>query len=211
VPNTIAPDPFLNRRCCSATGFTFAELLLVVTILLIVSGLVFPPVLRMIADQPLKEAAERARAQIANVRLKALDSSAAWQFRFEPGGRRFLWMPEELPQATAGSNGAGAATSSTATSTQLTFGELPKGVNFLSDVNGIALTVERLPQQLVAGLPNGYQLAQVGWSAPLSFQPDGSAMDSELAVIDARDQQIRLSVRGFTGGVTVSSIETRRR
>jgi Tfp pilus assembly protein FimT len=201
----------LNRRCCSATGFTFAELLLVVTILLIVSGLVFPPVLRMIADQPLKEAAERARAQIANVRLKALDSSAAWQFRFEPGGRRFLWMPEELPQATAGSNGAGAATSSTATSTQLTFGELPKGVNFLSDVNGIALTVERLPQQLVAGLPNGYQLAQVGWSAPLSFQPDGSAMDSELAVIDARDQQIRLSVRGFTGGVTVSSIETRRR
>ena len=64
---------------------------------------------------------------------------------------------------------------------------------------------------MVAGLSNGYQMAQVGWSAPLTFQPDGSAMDSELAVIDVRDRQIRLAVRGFTGGVTVFSIETRRR
>lgn len=60
-------------------------MLLVLAILLIITGVVFPPVLRMMADQPLKEAAERARVQLASVRLKALDSSAAWQLRFEPG------------------------------------------------------------------------------------------------------------------------------
>ncbi|MFM9964980.1 MAG: hypothetical protein ACKV2Q_27585 [Planctomycetaceae bacterium] len=186
-------------------GFTFAELLLVLALLLIVSGLVFPPLLRMIADQPLKEAAERTRTQMAKARLKALDSSAAWEFRFEPGGGHYLWMPQERNSPTT--SGSGPANSTI----DLTFGQLPKGVKFVSDLNGVPLTVERLPQQLVAGLSDAYQMAQVGWSAPLTFQPDGSATDSEVSVIDGSNRQIRLTVRGFTGGVTVSSIETRRR
>lgn len=185
-------------------------MLLVLAILLIVTGVVFPPVLRMMADQPLKEGAERARVQLASVRLKALDSSAAWQLRFEPGGRRYLWMPTETV-STAANASSSAVTSHTNAATGPTAGELPKGINFGGDLNGVPLPAERLSQELIAGLPNAYQLAQVGWSAPLTFQPDGSAADSELSVIDARNRQIRLTVRGFTGGVTVSSIETRRR
>jgi len=92
-----------------------------------------------------------------------------------------------------------------------TSGELPKGIQFSSDIKGVPLTVERLPQEVVAGMANAYQLSQVGWSAPVTFQPDGSAVDSELAVIDATNRQIRLNVRGFTGGVTVSPIEMKRR
>lgn len=182
-------------------------------ILLIITGVVFPPVLRMMADQPLKEGAERARVQLASVRLKALDSSAPWQLRFEPGGRRYLWMPTEPPASadkSAASN-TGVVTTSASTTAGPTVGELPKGITFANELNGTPFPVERLPQELVSGLPNAYQLAQVGWSAPLTFQPDGSSADSELAVTDARNRQIRLTVRGFTGGVTVSTIETRRR
>lgn len=189
-------------------------MLLVLAILLIITGVVFPPVLRMMADQPLKEGAERARVQLASVRLKALDSSAAWQLRFEPGGRRYLWMPMETNSAatsTSTSTSSNAATSPSNTAAGPTAGELPKGISFSSDLNGTPLPVERLPQELVAGMPDAYQLAQVGWSAPVTFQPDGSAVDSELAVVDARNRQVRLTVRGFTGGVTVSPIETRRR
>ncbi len=201
-------DRFHRRRSLARDGFTFAEMLLVLAILLIITGVVFPPVLRMMADQPLKEAAERARVQLATVRLKALDSSAAWQLRFEPGGRRYLWMPVEASSATTS---AGATTSPSNVAIGPTAGELPKGINFSSDINGVPLAVERLPQELVVGMANAYQLSQVGWSAPVTFQPDGSAVDSELAVIDATNRQIRLTVRGFTGGVTVSHIETRRR
>lgn len=205
-------DRFHRRRRLARDGFTFAEMLLVLAILLIITGVVFPPVLRMMADQPLKEGAERARVQLASVRLKALDSSAAWQLRFEPGGRRYLWMPVETNSAAAStSTSSTAVTPSTNTAAGPTAGELPKGITFSSDLNGVPLPVERLPQELVTGMPNAYQLAQVGWSAPVTFQPDGSAVDSELAVIDARNRQVRLTVRGFTGGVTVSSIETRRR
>lgn len=203
-------DRYYRRRSQARDGFTFAELLLVLAILLIITVVVFPPVLRIMADQPLKEAAERARVQLATVRLKALDSSAAWQLRFEPGGRRYLWMPVETNSAAASSS-TSAVTSPSNSVAGPTVGELPKGINFSSDINGVPLTSERLPQELVVGLPNAYELAQIGWSAPVTFQPDGSAVDSELAVIDARHRQVRLTVRGFTGGVTVSSIETRRR
>lgn len=202
-------DRFLRRRKQARDGFTFAEMLLVLALLLIVMGLVFPPVLRMMADQPLKEAAERARTKLANTRLKALDYSTAWQFRFEPGGRRYAWMPTE-PIATGGSS-AGTTATSTTKVTEVTIGELPKGINFSSDINGIPLPVERLPEQLLVGSPNAYQLMQVGWSTPLTFQPDGSAVDAELAVIDASNRQIRLTLRGLTGGVIVSKIETRSR
>lgn len=205
-------DRFHRRRRLARDGFTFAEMLLVLALLLIVTGVVFPPVLRMMADQPLKEGAERARVQLASVRLKALDSSAAWQLRFEPGGRRYLWMPTETVSAAASTgSSAGAVAAPTNTTSGPTAGELPKGITFSSGLNGTPLPVERLRQEIVAGMPNAYQLAQVGWSAPLTFQPDGSSADSELAVVDARNRQIRLTVRGFTGGVTVSSIEIRRR
>lgn len=205
-------DRFHRRRRQARDGFTFAEMLLVLAILLIITGVVFPPVLRMMADQPLKEGAERARVQLVSVRLKALDSSAAWQLRFEPGGRRYLWMPVDANSAAAStSTSSTAVTPSTNIAAGPTAGELPKGIIFSSDLNGVPLPVERLPQELVTGMTNAYQLAQVGWSAPVTFQPDGSAVDSELAVVDARNRQVRLTVRGFTGGVTVSSIETRRR
>src|SRR5207244_7163871 len=91
-PRNRRPDQTARH---ARAGFTFVELMLVLALLLVASSLVVPPVLRLMADQPLKEAAERARSQLANVRLKALDSSVAWQFRFEPGGRRYLWMPLE--------------------------------------------------------------------------------------------------------------------
>ncbi len=194
------------------SGFTFAELLLVVAVLLVISGLVFPPVMRLMADQPLKESAERARSQLTNVRVKALDSSVAWQFRFEPGGRHYLWMPLEPASlnATTVNSLNSSTTATTNNSATPQFGELPKGVNFSSDLDGIPFSSAPLSPELLAGAANAYQLQQVVWSQPLAFQPDGTTSDFHLAVVDARNRQIRLSLRGLTGGVTVTSIETRR-
>ena len=192
-------------------GFTIAEVLIVLAVLLVASGLVFPPLLRMMADQPLKEAAEKARSQLANVRLKALDSGVAWQFRFEPGGKHFLWMPFESDSSTKGAANAAAVTSTARIDFTPQTAELPKGVVFAADLNGAAFGLERLSPPQLAGLPDSYGLAQVGWSFAMPMQPDGSTTNFEFAVVDARDKQIRLSVRGLTGGITVSSIETRSR
>ncbi len=198
------------------SGFTIAEILLVLAVLVVISGLIFPPVLRLMADQPLKEGAERARLQLANVRFKALDSNSAWQFRFEPGGRHYLWMPQESAASTASTgsasgNTAAATASAGAVQSGPQTGELPKGIVFASDMNGVPFGVEHIPAELVMGSSNSYALTQVAWSVPLTFQPDGSAADSELAVVDARNKQMRLIVRGLTGGVVVTPMETRTR
>ncbi len=194
-------------------GFTLAEILLVLAVLVVISGLIFPPVLRLMADQPLKEAAERARSQLANVRFKALDTNVAWQFRFEPGGGHYLWMPQESASSTAAVDSTnGSATSSTAaTQSGPQTAELPKGIVFASAINGVPFGVEHLPPEMVMGAANSYELTQVAWSVPLTFQPDGSAADSELAVVDSRDRQMRLMIRGLTGGVIVAPMETRTR
>jgi type II secretory pathway pseudopilin PulG len=189
------------------------ELLLVLSLLLIATGLVFPPLLRLMADQPLKEAAERTRSQLATVRLKALDAGVAWQFRFEPGGCHYLWMPQEpaaSPTGTANLAATSVPANTEATSAPQT-SELPQKIRFATDLNGTPFGVEHLPPEMLAGLPNAYALGQVGWSSPVVFQPDGSAVDVELAVLDARDRQMRLTIRGLTGGVTVFPLETRRR
>ena len=199
------------RRTTTA-GFTFVEMLLVVALLLIMAGIVFPPILRLMADQPLKEGTEKTRQQLANVRLRALDSSVAWQFRFEPGGRKYLWMPHEAESTgpvTAGNSSASSSASTTASGSGLQTGELPNGINFAADLNGVPFGVERLPQELLAGRSDSYQLTQTSWSIPVVFQPNGSTSDVELAVLDARDRQMRLAVRGLTGGVTVFPIEPR--
>lgn len=200
------------------TGFTIAEILLVLAVLVVISGLIFPPILRLMADQPLKEGAERARSQLANVRFKALDSNVAWQFRFEPGGKHFLWMPQETaaPVTPANTSNGDAATTTTTVSAGAVqsgpqTGELPKGIVFASDMNGVPFNVEHIPAELVVGSANAYELTQVAWSVPLTFQPDGSTADSELAVVDSRNKQMRLIVRGLTGGVVVTPMETRTR
>ena len=197
--------PLAFRR----SGFTLAEILLVLAVLVVISGLIFPPVLRLMADQPLKEAAERARSQLANVRFKALDTNVAWQFRFEPGGGHYLWMPQELTSSTAAADSA--TSSATATQSGPQTAELPKGIVFASAINGVPFGVEHLPPEMVMGAANSYELTQVAWSVPLTFQPDGSAADSELAVVDSRDRQMRLMIRGLTGGVIVAPMETRTR
>ncbi len=195
-------------RRTKAAGFTFVEMLLVVALLLIMAGIVFPPVLRLMADQPLKEGTERARQQLANVRLRALDSSVAWQFRFEPGGRKFLWMPHEA-ESTGPVTADDSSAQTTTNGSGLQTGELPNGINFAADLNGVPFGIERLPQELLAGRSDSYQLTQASWSIPVVFQPNGSSSDVELAVLDARDRQMRLAIRGLTGGVTVFPIEPR--
>lgn len=198
----------------SARGFTFAEMLLVMALLLIIIGVVLPPVLRLMSDQPLKEGTERARQQLATVRVRALDSSVPWQFRFEPGGRRYLWMPQEADATgPVSSNGSSISdsTASTSVAGKLQTGELPQGITFATELNGSPFGVERLSQELLAGRSDSYQLSNTSWSTPLIFQADGSSSDFEFAVLDARDRQMRLSVRGLTGGLTVFPIEARSR
>lgn len=185
-------------------GFTLLEMLLVLAVLLALASLAWPPVQRLYAEQQIKDAVEQVRGKLAGTRLKALDAGLTYQFRFEPEGTAYLLLPydaELVAPAAADAEGGQAL---------MRFADmLPEGMRFEAASENLA-GIERLRTDRLEGLPNPQRLSEKSWSPPLLFYSDGSAMDAAFDVVDEENRSIRLSVRGLTGGVTVSKIEFRR-
>ena len=150
-------------------------------------------------------------------------SGLIYQFRYEPGGQRFVVLPFEIDpqQVTPGENG-GSATVTTSTTTsaaalEVVSGSLDPTCHFASstDASGMfaasnvttATTTERIPEALLALLSNGSELASVSWSPPMLFYPDGTAEDGALSILDEDQRTVTLTLRGLTGTVTVSPME----
>ena len=105
-------------------GYTLLELLLVVAILVIFASAVAPTVVARMAEYRLKQGAETARFALSATRIHAIDVSSVYQFRFEPGGRRFLAVPTDSD--VAGS----AQTSGGQTRSAIEYGQLPENLAF---------------------------------------------------------------------------------
>lgn len=105
-------------------GYTLLELLLVVAILVIFASAVAPTVVARMAEYRLKQAAETARFALSATRIHAIDVSSIYQFRFEPGGRRFLAVP------TDNDVGGSAQTSGGQTRCAIECGQLPENLTF---------------------------------------------------------------------------------
>ena len=136
----------------------------------------------------------------------ALDSGVTYQFRFEPEGQHYLMIPYESDVLAAPDASSGDSASTLGGASFKYAGKLPEDIRFAfeEDVDG---TAERLPDELLDGLPDAHDLKDAAWSPPLLFYPDGTAIDAAFRAIDSKSQLVRLSVRGLTGAVTVSSVE----
>lgn len=211
------------ERTSSSRGFTLLELLIALAILMAIVGLTWPAVGRYLGEQPIKNAAEMSRRQLGSVRHKSQMTGLIYQFRYEPGGQRFVVLPFELdPQQVTPSENGSSATVTTGTTTSAALLEVVSGTldptcRFASstDASGMfaasnittAATTERIPEALLALLPNGSELASVSWSPPMLFYPDGTADDGALSILDEDQRTISLSLRGLTGTVTVGPME----
>jgi type II secretion system protein H len=189
---TSAARPSSPRR----SGYTLFELLLVLAVLGVIASVAWPSVLRMQADHELAAAVEQVRMQLASARTRAIHSGLAYQFRYEPNGRRFCTLPFEAePELTTMPGGT---STSPPVQTARSAAETSKSVRFLPSTGG-----EKLPAGMFQGLPDAGNLASAAWSAPLIFAPDGSAVDAVIALADRRGQRVDIAVRGLTGAVTV--------
>lgn len=186
-------------------GYTLIEIMLAISVLLVMTAVVWPPVNRMYADFRLKQATERVRVKLAGTRIRSLDSGTIYQFRFEPGGTNYLLIPYELE---AGDNPSGSTTTASTTGAMTFAGVLPETMRFdyPSDDQPPA---ERLTAEFLDGLAEAFQLEKLAWSPPILFYPDGTATQVAFDVVDnERQTLIRLSVRDLTGAVTVSRVES---
>jgi prepilin-type N-terminal cleavage/methylation domain-containing protein len=190
----------LTRR---TRGYTLLEMALALAVVAVLFSISWPVMRRVHADSRLKGAVEEVRGKLAGTRIRAIDSGLVYQFRFEPAGRRFLVAPFEQDTRTIGQQGGNSAT--VGQPLQKFSGELPESMSFRP--TNAEIVVEQVGEEWLSGLAEAADLADVTWSAPVLFYADGSSIDAEFDVVDAREQAIRFSVRDLTGSVTVKQFD----
>ena len=197
-----APASAFNFKVRPRVGFTLLELLIVMGILVIMTGLIAPTVVRQVRETRVAQAAESVRETIARSRTLALDVGIDYQFRFEPNGRHFVVLPLELEPADTNST---VGESDTSNYLRLA-GELSE--DFRLQATSDRPTVETLEVAWFGKLENALQLSDALWSSPVIFHFDGTAADAGFRVTTDEKLTVDLSVRGLTGSVAVSRVYT---
>ncbi|MCA9056107.1 MAG: prepilin-type N-terminal cleavage/methylation domain-containing protein [Planctomycetaceae bacterium] len=203
-------------------GFTLLEIVIVLTIILILASLSWPPLLRYIRERTIREQAHTVRLELNNARIKAIDQGMSYQFRFEPGGRKYVILPIDPPStgadASVGAGTTGMSTGSAPAVAPVVSGQIaepcefdvPTAFNTVTHADQAVVT-EKLPEEWLSLLPDGNSLRETSWSPAVRFYADGSADDSTVTVIDDQDCRIDIGVRGFTGSVSAGPLIRERR
>lgn len=188
------------ERCRS--GYTLLEMLLVLTVMMIIASLAASPLMSSWQRHRLSEAAESVRSLAAGTRILALDNGEHWQFRFEPGGTRFVRVPlKEVGDASQASG----ASQQQGVNGQLS-GVLPEGIVFGEDMNNSS-SADNLSSSQLAGMPDSGELGQVKWSSAIVFFGDGTASQTMFTVEDSENGGLRqISVRDLTGAVSATMV-----
>lgn len=197
--NVSAPAATLCRRQTGrfVRGFTLFEVLLVLTIMTLIVGLAWPSLSRLYAHHHLRQAADLLGVRMSAGRVHSVESGLVYQFRYEPGGRRFLLVPfdhEEIDESATGAQRA-----------RRVAGMLPATCRF----EGGGMSLDKgtsIPDEWFSGMPNAADYMGALWSPPVLFHPDGTATNFEVAVVGNKKEQVLLTLRGLTGGVTVSPV-----
>ena len=207
-----------RSRRAGPAGFTMIELLLVLGVVAVIIAVAWPNVLRLSGQQRLIDSSDKVRSLAASARVHAIDSGLVYQFRYEPGGRHFVVIPFEREFETVNPNSRGAGTATGLGRFSKASGLLPEGVKFFapsllettssSASNG---TGQKLSSDAVSGLADAAKLEQVSWSGPVLFQPDGTAADATVELVDRHNQHVTMRVRGVTGAVAVSRLHQQER
>jgi len=183
-------------------GYTFVEILLVLTLLAVIAGLAWPSVLRFRNEQTIKDTAERVRSELDRTRFRAIDTGLAYQFRYETGGRRFIAIPAER-EALAPTSSIVATQS--AASRNAYAGEIAEGLTFEPPAD--APRVGELVQgEWLTGIADAGALQQARWSPAILYRADGTATNAEFRVIDDDRRFIEFKVRELTGMATTGPL-----
>jgi prepilin-type N-terminal cleavage/methylation domain-containing protein len=186
--------PELQRR-----GFTLFEVLLVMAVMVMILSLGWPVVERYHSEYRLRQGGLLIQSRLSSARVHAIDTGVPYEFRYEPGGQRFLVLPHDLQalqaQQVPGSHGPAKVA-----------GKLPSPqAHFDANAPG-ATGGQSISAEWLTGIAAAAEFADATWSAPILFYPDGTSAHATLHIIDKKSQSVTVSVRPLTGAVSVSKI-----
>lgn len=211
------------------TGLTLMEILLVLALLVAISAISLPALKGPMENQRLRMSGDMVRVQWSHARVKAMESGRTYVFQYQPELQDFKiepWYLEDdylessdvnrgsaaggqppVNNATANSaltsGGLVSPTSTTATSTA-EIGKLPDGAVFV----GSESELDERQAFLSATAAGPGNSADVQWSAPIFFYPDGTSSTSRILIRNSRARYLMVSMRGLTGVVQVSDLLT---
>ena len=206
--------PLRHRRTAGGAlrAFTILELLIVLAILAILVGMSQPSVERYLVENRLRESVRHLRQVVGGARAKAIETGLVYQFRYEPGGRRYIVLPQELPETSSAAGVAQVSASGKQVKTPTGSGELDESCffavpNTLTTTQPGQIVVERLSQEVLALLETtSFGLNDVTWSTAVRFYPDGTADDASLEVENKNKLTMNFTVRGLTGVVYTGEV-----
>jgi prepilin-type N-terminal cleavage/methylation domain-containing protein len=163
-------------------GFTMLEVLLVMAVIIILAGMVYPSIETMYGNARLTAAADQIRARWADARTQAIEECRAYRFAIQADGR-FRIAPD----------------SSRYWPNNPTAPDDPDD----PDVQEIEI-IETLPEGVKFAEGLGGEDGDGEWQTVVRFLADGSAsLDVEITFQAGVTKPLHLRLRGLTGAVSV--------
>ena len=175
-------------------AFTLLELLLVLGVLVILSGMAWPVLDRLLTSERLAKSADRVRAMWTSARTSAIESGRILAFRYEPDGARFrLALQDELDDLEDSEEGLPPSVAKLPLEQTL-----PDGVRFVARQDDQATTEE--PKE--PATPDSLDQTDASLSDPILFFPDGTCSTARLTLRNDSGWRVEIQLRGLTGVVT---------
>lgn len=186
-------------------AFTLLEMLLVLSLLLVLVGVVWPAVLRISAGNRLRQSMLDLNSAFAAARVRAIEQGVMYQVFLEPGGQQYLVVP--VDQGLLGGESSTAGSGSAASSQPVLAGKLPEEFQFSKETSAV-VTEAAVPYAWLSNLPNSKDWNWMQGAFPITFYPDGTAaFDLSQDVLKEKRPVARVQLRGLTGTTTISYVQ----
>lgn len=181
------------------SGYTLLELVIVLALLVVLTGIIYPSFDTMYADYKVTAASDMVRAGWATARSHAINESRPYRFSIIPDRGNFRIAPDSS-EFWAGGNDAPPSASDPNQPVFTQDGTLPREIRFV--------TIEALQNGAVAAggesaLPAGGVDPNL-WVTRAVFLPDGTvAEDIEQPIQGKAARPVIVSLRALTGVMSV--------
>jgi hypothetical protein len=179
-------------------GYTIFEILMVLAVLVLILSLAWPTIESFQSEYRVRQGGQLVQARLAAARVHAVESGLTYQFRFEPGGQRFLVLPVDQQALLAPAQGR---------RPKKLAGILPSDKAMFDPSSTGSAGGQQIPGEWLAGIPDADKFGGATWSAPAYFYADGTASAVRLVIRDKKSHMVTVSVRPLTGSVSVSKVE----
>jgi type II secretory pathway pseudopilin PulG len=195
----------LMPRGGQRSALTLLELLLALLIIVALFALAAPSMHRTWERYRVKAAGDQLRAALSRAHVKAMRDGQIQVVRCELGGARYTiepwFMGDEMINASAQE-----AFNLSQPQIQMPLSReerLPEEVTFVAATAKFDLRAMEVEELAMSQLG-----AQVQWSQPILFYPDGTSSQAAITLANKRGEAVQVRLRKLTGLTSVSDITT---